>query len=148
MSKYELVSLAISIIAILFSMYTYFTHDRKIKRQTELINKQKLERFQLENVQSKKAHIEIFVFKSDGGKCSIRVYNNGKSSAKNVVVKFNSAEVCNSISNNLFPANINVGNFLEIVYYLNKESPEKVETLSTWDDEYQNKNSSMQTVFL
>ena len=37
-------SLIISILAILFSLYTYFVHDKKIKDQTKLINDYQLQK--------------------------------------------------------------------------------------------------------
>lgn len=88
MTIIQILPFAISAAALLLSLYTYLRHDAKIKKQNALINQFQLERFKKETDSEKKAIIEANVIKSEKGKRIIKVYNKGKSIAKNVIVTF------------------------------------------------------------
>ena len=53
------IGLVISILAILFSLYTYFVHYKKIKEQTKLINDYQLQKIEIESIEEKKAKIRV-----------------------------------------------------------------------------------------
>lgn len=88
MTIIQIIPFVISALALLLSLYTYFRHDAKIKKQNALINQFQLEKFKKENDSEKKAIIEANVINREKGKRIIKVYNKGKAIAKNVVVTF------------------------------------------------------------
>ena len=82
----EIAGLIISLIAISLALFTYFKHDITIKQQAKLLNKYQLEKIKVDKEDEKKALIEANVIKADKGKRIIKVYNKGKSTAKQVNV--------------------------------------------------------------
>lgn len=88
MTVLQVIPIVVSALALLLSLYTYFRHDAKIKTQNALINSFQLDRFRKETDSEKKAIIEAYTIKGDKGKRTIKVYNKGKATAKNVVVTF------------------------------------------------------------
>jgi len=82
----ELASLIISILALIGTVYTYFVHDRKIKKQEAIINEYQLTKFKEEEEESKKAQICGNIVKYDKGKRVLKIYNKGKASANNIRV--------------------------------------------------------------
>ena len=88
MTIVQILPIAISALALLLSLYTYFWHDAKIKKQNALINQFQLEKYRKETDSEKKAIVEANVINREKGKRIIKVYNKGKATAKNVVVTF------------------------------------------------------------
>lgn len=95
-------SFLIALFAILGTFYTYITHERKLKKQTELINSQthELNKYQLkknseEEAEKKKALIKAYAYKVNGG-WRIKVCNDG---AKATNIRFSSDDIAKSNSN-------------------------------------------------
>lgn len=53
------ISLAISLLAFMGGIYTYFAHDKKLKKQQVLINELNIEKLKSDNQESKKANIRV-----------------------------------------------------------------------------------------
>lgn len=68
------------------AIFTYFNHDIKIKKQSELINDYQIKKLEKDKSEEKKGRIEANVIKRDKGKRIVKIYNKGKSIAKGVNV--------------------------------------------------------------
>ena len=53
------ISLAISLLAFMGGIYTYFAHDKKLQKQQALLNELNIEKLKNDNQESKKANIRI-----------------------------------------------------------------------------------------
>lgn len=56
MNIVQIIPIAISAFALLLSLFTYFKHDAKIKKQNALINQFQLEKFRKETDSEKKSN--------------------------------------------------------------------------------------------
>ena len=79
-------ALILSILAIVGSVFTYFLHDRKIKRQEAKINEYQLAKLKEEEQENKKAQICGTIVKHEKGKRVLKIYNKGKAPATNIRV--------------------------------------------------------------
>ena len=144
----ELASLILSIIALLGSLATYIVHDRKIKKQEAKINEYQLARFKEEEEDSKKAQICGNIIKYDKGKRVLKVYNKGKSPAKNIRIEgidenmyFDGAE--------LLPFGLlNPQEAFELTFNIYNISQRILKITILWDDLSQNDNTFTQQLSL
>ena len=83
-SNMEVASLALSIIAVLGSFLTYLNHDRRLKKQEELINNFEIEKRRLEENEKKKAHIKGNIVTHSKGLRKFVIFNAGKATAYNI----------------------------------------------------------------
>ena len=144
----DYIGIIISFLALLFSGFTYFVHDKKIKQQSRLINQYQLETILREKEERKKAIIEADVIKELKGNRKIKVYNKGKSIARNVNVIIPESEGYHVFINpspmDLRPhgyMDITLGAFLE-------NCPDTIEITFTWTDDFSDKNTDKQTIQL
>ncbi len=84
----DLISLILSILALSFSVFIYFYHDRKIKKQEKLLNDYNIRKNEQEEIENKKACIRANMIKLNGGKYAMKIYISGKAEAKNINVQF------------------------------------------------------------
>ena len=78
------ISLGVSLLAIIGTCYTYFKHDKKIKSQETKINEYQIKQIEQEEKEGKKALIRGGIIKFDKGKRILKIYNSGKSLARNI----------------------------------------------------------------
>lgn len=141
----EIAGLVISIVALLLAIFTYFKHDLKIKKQSALINKYQIEKIEKEKIGEKKAIIEANVIKGDKGTRKLKVYNKGKSSAKNVIVdipELNGFQVMR----NPCPIDIKPQNGIEISLVVFMGGPDKIDISYEWSDDFSDRNKDKQTI--
>ncbi|MFA5324841.1 MAG: hypothetical protein WC305_01590 [Bacteroidales bacterium] len=143
----EVAGLIISIIALLLALFTYFKHDLKIKKQAALINKYQIEKIEKEKDGEKKAIIETNVIKDNKGTRLIKVYNKGKSVAKNVIVTIPKTKWFEVI-NNPCPIDIKPQNGIEISLVVFMGGPDKIDINYEWSDDFSDKNNDNQTIQL
>ena len=143
----ELIGIVISIIALILTVFTYFKHDIKIKQQERLLNEYQLTKIETEKTDSKKAIIEANVIQIKDGKDKIKVYNKGRSTARNVIVTISDTEGLKVIHNPC-PIDIRPQNGIEIIVLLFTNYPDKVKIDFEWDDDFKNKNRDSQLVQL
>jgi len=143
----EIFNTIISLLALTFSAYTYWWHDKKIKLQEQKLNQYELNKIELEQVESKKAIVEASVIKGLKGKRIIKVYNKGKSKAKNVIVTF-PENVDFYITENPCPIDLKPQQEVDISVLVHRGSPEKTIINFEWADENQEKNSESQMLQL
>lgn len=82
-------SLIVALGALIFSFFTYFAHDRELKRQEKLINDFQISALAREEAEAKKAQIKGNIIGAPGkGNRELRIFNSGKVTARNVKVEW------------------------------------------------------------
>jgi hypothetical protein len=145
----EQASLILSIIALLGSLATYIVHDRKIKKQEAKINEYQLARFKEEEEDSKKAQICGNIIKYYKGKRVLKVYNKGKSPAKNIRIEGIDENKFYIHGMDLLPYELlNPQDGFEMNIVLYTGSPKTLKLSFFWDDAVQDNNEFTQVLSL
>ena len=144
----EIVSIILSVLALSFSAYTFFAHDRKLKEQERQLNDYQLRSLLQSEEENKKAVIRAKAVNTGRGKRTLYINNEGKAKAKNVVVVLPNGE--DIISNPQFP--IQYTELIpdaprEVILFLT-EGDDELTLNYTWDDEYATGNKETQTIDL
>ncbi|MFA7115825.1 MAG: hypothetical protein WC140_01130 [Bacteroidales bacterium] len=136
----------LSAVALIFSVFTYFKHDKKIKQQSLLLNKYHLEKIEKEKEEDKKATIEASVMSRHNGPIIVKVSNLGKSIARNVNVIIPKNDRYRVITNPC-PIEIRPLNSIEIIIGdLLINYPQKIDIRFEWSDDFNKKNSDTQMI--
>ncbi|MGK0447482.1 MAG: hypothetical protein ACJA2M_001256 [Polaribacter sp.] len=142
----EIAGIIISIFALSLSIFTYFKHNKKIKEQSVLLNKYHLEKIEKEKEEEKKAIIEANVITGHKGTKIIKVYNRGKSIAKNVNILIPENDgykvFINPCPIDILPQN---GIEIKLSTFLGKR-PCKIEVEFEWSDDFKERNKESQTI--
>ena len=144
----EVFNLVVALLALVFSAVTYFTHDRRLKRQEAQINSYQLQKQEEEKLEQKKAVVRANVVKGDKGRRIIKVYNAGKAIARNIDMKLlgEGEFIC---GNNPFPYEfLNPQDGTELVLFLHMQSPDKLLIELSWEDDFQLSNTHQQMLTL
>lgn len=141
-------SLALSILAIIGTAFTYFKHDRKIKEQEKTINDYQLEKIKEEKVQKTQAIIRASLIKGNKGHRILRVYNKGQAIARNVrlIIK-DEPDYLYSTNPFPFPA-LNEHENVDLNISLHSGTPDNISIEILWDDESATDNKHSQVVQL
>ncbi|MFC2128111.1 hypothetical protein ACFLRU_07035, partial [Bacteroidota bacterium] len=131
----EYASIVISVLAILFSVFTYFKHDAEIKKQSKLINDYQLEKIESEKNDEKKAIISANVVKGKNTERIIKVYNKGKSIAKDLNVTVPENENYQVIVNPC-PIDIKPSNGIELKILVFNSNIDKIKLKFDWKDDF------------
>lgn len=140
----ERLSLIISIAAILWSLITYFVHDRKIKQQEARINEYQLEKIKNEEEENKKALIRGDVLRKDKGLHMLKISNQGKAIAKNVNMKISDPQVIEIYDNKMPCEFMHPQDCIELRFYIVKTPVTTVKITFTWDDDFKSGNERTQ----
>ena len=141
----EIVSIIISILALMASVYTYFVHDRKIKQQEARINEYQLEKIKNEEEENKKALICGNIVKGRDGLRILKIYNKGKATARNIDIQSSEPSIIRREYNNDLPCElIQPQDFMEIRFYAGHMPETKVKITFTWDDDFKSENERTQ----
>lgn len=141
----EIFGIVISLLALSLSLFTYFKHDLKIKKQDALLKEYQIEKIREEKEQEQKAIIEANVVSDNRGKRIIKVYNKGKSLAKDVNVLIPESEGFTMISNPC-PIDIKPHNGIEITLIAFTNCPDKIKIDFEWTDNFKVKNTDSQMI--
>lgn len=143
-------SLVISLIALAASLVTYFLHDRRLKKQEHLINDYQLKKISQEHDENNKALVKANVIKHPKGKREIKIFNAGKSVARNVDFQIVSELKGISIDNReLFPYElINPQESTGFLIFLYEGPLSVIKVRTSWDDAYQMGNTYEQVLTL
>jgi hypothetical protein len=145
----EIASLIISILTALFAVFTFFFYDRKLKEQDKKINEYQLKKLQEEETDNKKAQIRGNIIKGDRGKRTFKVYNSGKSAARNIRLEGLDDRGISIMNKKLFPYELlNPQDFTELIMILFRDSPDTIKVKYIWDDDYQANNEFVQVLTL
>ena len=83
----EVASIVLAALAFLFSCYTFFVHDRRLKKQEKILNAYQLRSFVQEEKESKCAVIRTKAIKPKAGQRVLVVSNFGKAMAKHLKIE-------------------------------------------------------------
>jgi len=140
-------SFVISLLSLGFALFSYFRHDAKIKRQSELLNTFQLEKIIKEKEAEKKATVEANVIKHDKGRRTIKVYNKGKATAKNVSINFpGNPNVI--IGDNPSPVDLKPSHSIDISVNIFHGSDDRLRIVLTWKDLISDNNVDEQILLL
>jgi len=144
----EILSLIVSVTALLGSAVTYLMHERRLKAQEAKINVYQLRKFEEEEREAKKAIIRANMIKGERGKRTIKVYNKGKATARNVRFFVEGAEGDDLfIGNNPFPMSfMNEHDAVDLVIHLHSGSPDQVIIRLEWEDDFFINNEHSQII--
>lgn len=139
----------VSLGALVFSAYTYSKHDKKIKAQEQIINDYQINKIAKENEESKKASIRGNIIKGDKGKRTLKVYNCGKATARDIRVEGLDIGSLAVMRNDLFPYELmNPQDYTEVVIWVVKGSPSTIKLKYVWDDDFGQNNEFEQILTL
>lgn len=139
----------VSLGALMFSAYTYSKHDKKIKAQEQIINDYQINKIEKENEESKKASIRGNIIKGDRGKRTLKVYNCGRATARNIRVEGLDIDSLAVMRNDLFPYELmNPQDYTELIIYIVKGSPSTIKLKYIWDDDFGQNNEFEQVLTL
>ncbi len=153
----DILSLGLSAIAVFWTAYTYFVHNKKLSIQQKRINEQQkqindyqLRAMEEEEANKKKAFIQCEIIpNSIKGKLDrIRIQNTGNSTAYNVDFDINDNQVSFNISDELFPyPKLLPGQYIDVYYFCNSDKDHQM-LIFTWDDEMKKGEINEQVVSL
>lgn len=139
----------VSLGALIFSAYTYSKHDKKIKAQEQIINDYQINKIAKENEESKKASIRGNIIKGDKGKRTLKVYNCGKATARDIRVEGLDIGSLAVMRNDLFPYELmNPQDYTEVVIWVVKGNPSTIKLKYVWDDDFGQNNEFEQVLTL
>lgn len=141
----DFIAVTASCAALGLSIYTYFSHDKRLNEQNKIINDFQLKKYNKEADSEKRADIEANVIDQGTGHKLIKVYNKGKALAKNVEVAF-IGEPDIIIFQKPPIMDLKPYQSIELSIQTHKDSPEILQLTFKWKDEAQPINESMQTI--
>jgi len=141
-------SFIVAAMALMGTIFTYFKHDKKIKAQEKLINDYQLGKIEEEKIQRMQAEVRASIIVGSKGLRTLRVYNKGKASAKNVrLIIHDEPECLYSLNPFPFPL-LNEHENVDLNIHLHMGSPDNISFELLWDDAFKMNNSHLQTVQL
>jgi hypothetical protein len=145
----EVMGLIISILTALFAAFTFIFYDRKLKDQDKKINEYQLKKLQEEETDNKKAQIRGNIIKGEKGKKTFKIYNSGKSIARNIRVEGLDFEGGYIIGVEVFPYELlNPQDYTEVIVVVFGNGPNTIKMKYIWDDDYQVNNEFIQVLTL
>lgn len=142
------ISLILSIIALIGSIFTYFIHDRKIKAQEKLINDYQISKIEEEKMANKIAILRGTLLNKSSSERTIRIYNKGKNAAKNIRLEIDNKDNYHFFGPELpFPL-LHEQEKIDITIFLTTETPENISFTILWDDEQAIDNEHNQIIQL
>ena len=135
----EIAGFIISILALGFSFFTYLRHDSKIKKQSALINQYQIDKIKEEKEKSTRAIIEGNLIKHNKGKRVLKVYNRGKSTAKDVQIKFPEIKGL-LMGSNPSPIEIRPQQSIDVDFFVSMGTPDIITVEFNWKDEFSSEN--------
>lgn len=145
----EILPIILSTLALSFSFYTFFAHDRRLKKQERLLNDYQLRLLDQSEKDSKKAVIRAKAVKYTRGKRTLYICNIGKTEAKNLKVDLPNPDEVYS-SNPKFPLlyeRLLPEASREVQLFLT-EGNDELDLIYEWEDDYSVKNRESQTIDL
>ena len=145
----EILSALLALLAFGFSFYTFFAHDRRLKKQENLLNEYQLRSLAQNEEENKKAIIRAKAVKYNSGNRTLYIYNTGKAKARNLKVEMpNGDQVYASRPD--FPLNYEelLPDASREVILLLSEGDDELTLTFEWEDDYSKDNKEQQTIDL
>ena len=128
----SVVSAIVSAIALLFSLFVYFRHERELKRLSVLATRLTLQKAIRDQEEDTSARVTAKIVRETGNN-HISITNEGKVTAQNVQVKLE-PEICNRPREYPFPRDVEPGQTIQISAYLGISGPSTVAVKIWWED--------------
>lgn len=144
-----MISIIIAALALAFSCYTFFAHDRRLKKQEQLLNEYQLRLMAQSEEENKKAIIRAKSVKYTGGKRTLYIYNTGKAKASNLKVDMIEDEQVIASKPNL-PLTYEelLPDASREILLLLTEGDDEITLVFEWEDDYSKINKESQTIDL
>lgn len=84
----DIIGIALSAFAIVLTIVMYFKHDKRLKKQEEKLNAYQLKKIDEEDSENKKALIKGNIVKVNKGSRVLKIFNSGKSVARNIRIEY------------------------------------------------------------
>ena len=137
----EMISLSLSILAILGSLATYFIHDRRLKKQEQKINDYQLKQIEDAQIESQKAYVIGDTHKDAQNATILTITNKGKSVARNIrIIGFGDGNYCFYGPDNLPYEFLNPGDSFKVRFTVNVNNLYKEKITYYWDDDFKADN--------
>lgn len=143
----EIFAIIISLLALVFTIVTYFCHEMKLKMQTEVLNSYQIEIYELQKKEKKQAFIEAKLLKMNNGTRTIRIYNSGMSEARKVQVIIPEIDSIKILSE-LAPIDLKPNQSFDISIALTINYPNILELEFNWQDDFRKSNVETQAIQL
>ena len=143
----DLYSLIISVLALIASVFTYLMHDKKLKEQERRINEYQLKQIEKENLENKKAAIRGNIVKGLKGGRTLKIFNSGRATARNIRIDGLDVDGVFYIPQDLFPYELmNPQDYAELTLHLTYGCPSTIKLKYIWDDEFSDNNEFEQVL--
>ena len=145
----DMISIIIAALALAFSCYTFFAHDRRLKKQEQLLNEYQLRLMAQSEEENKKAIIRAKSVKYTGGKRTLYIYNTGKVKASNLKVDMIEDEQVIASKPNL-PQTYEelLPDASREILLLLTEGDDEITLTFEWEDDFSKNNKESQTIDL
>ena len=145
----DMISIIIAALALAFSCYTFFAHDRRLKKQEQLLNEYQLRLMAQSEEENKKAIIRAKSVKYSGGKRTLYIYNTGKAKASNLKVDMIEDEQVIASKPNL-PQTYEelLPDASREILLLLTEGDDEIKLTFEWEDDFSKNNKESQTIDL
>lgn len=138
----EIATLAIAVFTLAFSLYTYFTHSKKI-------NELQIKKGEREQDEAKKADIRVSIGKNEQNVKILTITNCGKAIARNVVVKGLDQDRFCIVSN---PNDFGIETLRPLesfeIHFTVNYGADHVKITMFWNDDFQQNNCAEQKVII
>lgn len=128
----SVISAIVSAIALLFSLFVYFRHERELKRLSVLATRLTLQKAIRDQEEDTSARVTAKIVRETGNN-HISITNEGKVTAQNVQVKLE-PDICNRPREYPFPRDVEPGQTIQISAYLGISGPSTVAVKIWWED--------------
>ena len=145
----DVMSILLAALALAFSCYTFFAHDRRLKKQENLLNEYQIRSLAQSEEENKKAIIRAKAVKYKSGNRTLYINNEGKAKARNLKVEMPDSEQVYA-SRPDFPLSyveLLPGASREVTLLLS-EGDDELTLVYEWDDDYSKDNRESQTIDL
>lgn len=145
----EILSIIFAALSLVFSCYTFFAHDRRLKKQEKQLNEYQLRSLAQSEDESKKAIIRAKAIKYKSGNRTLYIYNEGKAKARNLKVEMPDAKQVYA-SRPDFPLRYDelLPKASREVTLLLSEGDNVLTLAYEWEDNYSRENKECQTIDL
>lgn len=138
----------LSLLATLGAIYTYINHDRRIKKQENLLNEYQLKRFKSEEIENQRALIKGNIIKGDKGRRTLLIFNAGKAIAYNIRLEVLS-ELDGIINFEFEPYEmLNPQDKTDISFFLAMGHSQTIKVKYFWNDDFKEDNEFIQVLSL
>ena len=134
-------------LALIASIFTYFMHDKKLKEQERRINEYQLKQIEKEELERKKAAIRGNIVKGLKSGRTLKVYNSGRATARNIRVEGLDVNGIFYMRRDIFPYELmNPQDYTELTMHLTCGCPSTIKLKYIWDDEFGDNNEFEQVL--